>query len=131
MKSEPGFTKFDNFFLDRVMPKAGLAEWKVICAVIRETVGWHRTDAEMSIDQIMARTGLASQAVVTGIKNACKRQVIKRRAQQAGKQRSFRYSADPRANLKDVPKPDPRRHQESLPFMSDGENQNPKRDFGW
>jgi phage replication O-like protein O len=123
--AKPGFTKFDNYFLDHVMPRVTSAEWKIISAVIRETAGWHRTDAEITIGRFMALTGLARQAVVTAIKKACRRTVIKRSTQQLRKQRTFRFSATVHANLQSVPKPDPRRRQQALPFTSEYENQTP------
>jgi phage replication O-like protein O len=122
-RREPGFTKFNNYFLDHVMPRVTSVEWKLISAIIRETVGWHRTDAEISIDRLMALTGVARQAVVAGIKRACARTVVKRRTHQTGKQRSFRYSAVPHANLQAVPKQDPRRHQQAFSFTTEFENQ--------
>jgi hypothetical protein len=75
----------------------------------------------------MALTGFASQAVVVAIKKARARTVVKRRAQQIGKQRTFRYSAVSKANLKGLKNTDARNPQEALPFTSDSENQNPSR----
>jgi hypothetical protein len=34
------YTVVENYFFDHIMPRVSPAEWKVICAVIRETVGW-------------------------------------------------------------------------------------------
>lgn len=128
------YTVVENYFFDHVMPRVSPAEWKIICAVIRETVGWEcdvsahrkcrRADAEISIDRFTALTGLASQAVVAAIKRACQRTVVHRYSQQTGRQRTFRYSAASRANLKELKRQDPCA-QDPLPFASDGENQNP------
>src|SRR5215475_12530934 len=111
-----GFTPFDNYFLDYIMPRISCAEWKVVCLVIRETIGKACEDAEIKLDHFMNLTSFERQAVVIAIRNACHRTVIERRTVQNGRQRTFRYKAIPRANLKELPKPDLRRHQSKLPF---------------
>jgi hypothetical protein len=130
---DKNYTVVENYFFDHVMPRVSSAEWKIICAVLRETVGWRcndpnhsescrRSEAEISIERFIALTGFkASQAVVRAIQNATRRAVVDRRPYQTGRQRTFRYRAVPKANLKGLERPDTS-SQEPLPFISDGEN---------
>lgn len=128
-RREPGFTKFDNYFLDHVLPRVSGVEWKIISVIIRGTVGWqrpggkHREEVELTNDRLQQLTGVASQALCAGIKKSLARGVVKRRPQQKGRQRTFCFSAIPRANLKSLELQLPS-HQEPLPFVSDGDNHN-------
>jgi hypothetical protein len=131
-KRATGFTMFDNYFLDHVMPRVTSAEWKIISAVLRMTVGWtdgkggRKKEALMSIDQFAELTGLSREAANTAVIKACERTVVRRRTQQCGRQRSFSYAAVPRANLKGLTAV-PHTGQEKLPF--DSESEIPNRKF--
>lgn len=132
-KREPGFTKFDNYFLDHVLPRVSGVEWKIISVIIRGTVGWqqqggkHRQEVELTNERLQKLTGVGSQALCAGIKKAMDRGVVKRRPRQQGRQRTFCFSAVPRANLKSLDHGDSST-QEHLPFISDRENHNPNSD---
>jgi hypothetical protein len=116
----------ENYFFDHVMPRVSCAEWKIVCAVIRETVGWNRQDAELSVDRFMGLTGFAREAAQAAILNICHRTVVERRTIQNGRQRTFRYRAVPRANLKPLPKLGQKRRQSTLPFdVTEFENRIP------
>lgn len=123
-RDEPGYTKFDNYFLDKVMHKAGGVEWKVICTVIRDTRGWQSDEAEITIERFIEMTGAKRSRLFEAITAACQRGVIRR-----PEQRSFRFQPIRRGNLHEVPKRDRRRrNQERLPF-AESENrtlENPK-----
>jgi hypothetical protein len=73
---QSGFTKFDNYFLDHVLPRVSGVEWKIISIIIRGTVGWqkpngeHRKEVELTIDRLKTLTGVASQALCNAIKRA-------------------------------------------------------------
>lgn len=109
---ERGFTMFDNYFLDKVMRKAGGVEWKVICTVIRETFGWQRDEADIPIERFIEMTGAKRSRLFEAITAACKRGVIRRPTQ-----RSFRFQPIRKGNLHEVPKAERRRrNQEPLPF---------------
>jgi hypothetical protein len=112
----PKFTKVDNYFLDHVMPRVKGAEWKVICAVLRQTEGFQREDAEISVEEFMSMTGHERQTVIVAVRNVMLRGAMERRAQQVGRQRTFRFRAVPKANLKELPEPGPEQLQSTLPF---------------
>jgi len=117
-QGDTGFTQFPNYYLDRVMPKAGGVEWKLICTVIRDTLGWQRNEAEISIERFEQMTGAKRSRLFEALTAACKRGAIKR-----PEQRAFRFRPMPRANLQEVPKPDrSRRNQQKLPGFSESEN---------
>lgn len=129
MKTKPGFTKVDDYFMDKVMPRVSGAEWKIICSVLRETVGEFREEETITVDRFMTMTGLERQAVIEAVRQVCLSTVIERRTQQIGRQRTFRFRAIPHANLKVVSKRERRRHQAGLPFdiptSTEFENQTP------
>src|SRR5688572_3993636 len=96
---ESGFTAFPNYFLDKVMRKAGGVEWKVICTVVRDTFGWQRPEAEIPIERFEEMTGAKRSRLFEAITDACKRGAVKR-----PEQRSFRFRPLPKGNLQEVPK---------------------------
>lgn len=115
-QAKSGYTKVENYFFDHVMPRVSCVEWKTICAVIRETVGWNRDEAEISVERFMQLTGFARQAMMAGITKSRQRGSIARRTIRDGRQRTFKYRAIPHANLAALPEPAPRRKQDTLPF---------------
>lgn len=64
-----GYTIFDNAILDYIMPECSPYTWKVLCAVIRKTVGWQdgqdpnarKVEDEISISQFMVLIGSPSR----------------------------------------------------------------------
>ena len=36
------FTAFPNVLLDQVMPSLRDTEWRLLCVIVRQTVGWNR-----------------------------------------------------------------------------------------
>lgn len=103
----------DNYFLDHVMPRVSGAEWKIVCAVLRQTIGCQEEEARIEVSEFQAMTGYERQAVIAAIRNSCLRRVVARRLQQTGSQRNFRFRAVPRANLRTLPAAD---RQDALPF---------------
>jgi phage replication O-like protein O len=63
------YTVFNNALLDFVMPQVGYAEWKVLCFVVRKTIGWQKESDKLSYSQIMQGTGIKNRTTVS---NACK-----------------------------------------------------------
>lgn len=113
-----------HYWIDRVMPQVSGAEWKVICAVLRSTLGWSREEAEMKYDLFMDMTGNARQAVSSAVERLLKMELLDRRSKTVGKQLSFHYRAVQKANLKAVPKRPPKPPQGDLPFnVTQFENQ--------
>ena len=57
-------TQFHNALLDSVMPNVSPNAWKILCLVIRQTVGWQREDAGISYPAIQRATGIKSRPTV-------------------------------------------------------------------
>jgi hypothetical protein len=75
--ARPGFTMFNNYILDHIMPDLSANSWKVLCVAIRQTIGWRDEEAEsgrremevISYSQFRQMTGIGSdQTVARAIK---------------------------------------------------------------
>lgn len=129
----------DNHFIDHIMPHVTGTEWKVVCSVLRKTVGWRSEEggrrewAQISVDEFQKMTGHERQAVIAAVREMLLRTSIERRTQQMGKQRTFLFRAVPKADLKEASKPKRRRQQPALPFdilsITEFENQTPMTPF--
>lgn len=75
----PGYTQIPNVLLDEVLPVAGAAEWKVTCAIARQTFGWGLETRLLSNADICKLTGLARQSVIRGLRAAEERGYIGKR----------------------------------------------------
>ena len=74
------FTKAPNVFLDELMPQIdSLAELKVTFAVMRQTIGFNRSEDRLSISRLEGLTGLSRESVVEGTRRALARGTIARR----------------------------------------------------
>lgn len=62
---QSGFTVFDNVILDYIMPGLSNTAWKVLCYVIRKTIGWHKESDQLSYTRIMAGTGISSRSTIS------------------------------------------------------------------
>jgi hypothetical protein len=70
----PNSTPFPNALLDRVMPSLRDTEWRILCVVVRQTLGWrsvggkHRKTTDwLTQGQLKRRTGRESAAVSQAI----------------------------------------------------------------
>lgn len=75
----PGFTQIPNVLFDEILPVAGHAEWKVTCAIARQTFGWGIETRRFTNAQLCELTGLSRQSVTNGLEEAEKRGFIGRR----------------------------------------------------
>jgi len=75
--ARPGFTMFNNYILDHIMPDLSASGWKVLCVAIRQTIGWQDEEAEsgrretevISYSQFRQMTGIRSdQTIARAIK---------------------------------------------------------------
>jgi phage replication O-like protein O len=74
----PTYTQIPNEFLDCINEFTP-AEFKVLMALCRETFGWHRKDATISLGQLEKMTGLSRTAVSNALTNLDEeRQLLKR-----------------------------------------------------
>lgn len=71
----PNYTQFPNVVLDN-MHALSLAEIKVISVVCRQTFGFHRNAAKLSVSLIQKLSGLSEGSVRTGIQELLKRNWI-------------------------------------------------------
>lgn len=127
-RRDAGFTKVAHYWIDRVMPHVSGAQWKVMCAVLRHTLGWSRQEAEMTYDLMMDMTGTKRQAVAMAVEHLLKLGALERRSKTVGKQLTFKYTAVQKANLKEVPKRSAKPPQSALPFnVTQFENQTPSQ----
>ena len=89
--SKPNHTQIPNEFLDHDLAEIkSLAEIKVTLAVMRNTIGFHRSEEVMDVPRLIAATGLSRQSVIDGVKLALKNGRIKRRQSGHG----FAYEAN-------------------------------------
>lgn len=59
------YTVLDNFILDHIMPNVAPNAWKVLCFIIRKTVGWQKEEDKLSLGQIMTGTGIKNRNTVS------------------------------------------------------------------
>ena len=82
MKSNSGTTPFPNVLIDAFMPKLKDTEWRVLCVVVRQTLGWkaaggHRKGQDwLSHSQLKLRTGRSNTAVSEAIQGLVERGLI-------------------------------------------------------
>jgi hypothetical protein len=79
MISAPNYTQTPNELFDKFLPMMGEAELKVTLAIVRDTLGWHCDEHEMSLSYLQEKTGLSRQAVINGTAAGMERGTIQRR----------------------------------------------------
>jgi phage replication O-like protein O len=80
----PGYTQLPNELLDEVLPVAGHAEWKVTCAIARQTFGWGIERRRLSLTDLQELTGLSRQSVQKGLDAGLRRGYLRRRREGHG-----------------------------------------------
>lgn len=81
-----GTTPFPNHLIDRELPRLRDTEWRLLCVVVRQTVGWRRASGErkesdwLTQSQLMRRTGRSSEALAAAIDGLVKRGLIRVRS---------------------------------------------------
>jgi hypothetical protein len=66
----PNWTMMPNDLIDVWMCRMEGSELKVVLAVLRLTVGYHRADVQVSVAQIRRLTGLAKCSIIIGAEAA-------------------------------------------------------------
>ena len=67
------FTAFPNAFIDALMPTLKDTEWRLLCVIVRQTIGWSEGNGQrkqrdwLTQRQLMARTGRNSAALSAAI----------------------------------------------------------------
>jgi len=59
------FTQVDNLFFDVVMRQVSANQFKVLCCILRHTIGWQKDKDFISYSRIMAETGIKSRATIS------------------------------------------------------------------
>ena len=62
--NQNGYTAFNNYILDHIMPSLSPNAWKVLCFIIRKTSGWQKPSDDISFSQIRDGTGIGSDPTV-------------------------------------------------------------------
>lgn len=75
------FTAFPNVLLDQVMPSLRDTEWRLLCVIVRQTVGWSQGGKPkardwMSQRQLMKKTGRNSAALSAALRQLVGRGLI-------------------------------------------------------
>lgn len=76
------FTAFPCVLIDRVMPTLRDTEWRLLCVVVRQTVGWganghrHKRRDWMTQRQLIARTGRNSVAISNALGTLVRRRLV-------------------------------------------------------
>lgn len=87
--NEP-YTKFPNWIIDNVMPECSPNEWKIVCAIVRNTIGWNKDSDIISYTQIETAAGIKSRKTISDcIQSLVDKGIVRR--EKAGRQ-SFKYS---------------------------------------
>lgn len=86
----PNYTQIPNDILDRWMPHLGEAELKVLFAIMRKTLGWHKVRDRISISQLSEMTGLLRETIISATKSLqSKGAIIKEVVGEKGKQETY------------------------------------------
>lgn len=87
----PNYTQAPNVLLDELLPDIGtLAELKVTLVIVRQTIGWHQDEQELSLAELEERTGLSRPSAIAGVKAGIERGTIERRIEgPKGAEQSF------------------------------------------
>jgi hypothetical protein len=74
------YTAFPNDAIDLVLPKTNPNVWKLICVIVRATIGYHKEEDWLSYSQLMEKTGIKSkQTMNTTIMSALNKGYILRK----------------------------------------------------
>ena len=99
---QPNYTQAPNAFFDDLLPEIDtVTELKVTLAVMRNTMGFHRKEHEMSLSYLEKATGLSRPAVVDGLKRAMNRGTVARR--KVGQSYKYRLNVVSDSNQSEKP----------------------------
>lgn len=70
------FTKIPNGYLDQLMNSLTGSEFKILMAISRKTLGFHKTVDKISISQFIEMTGLSNRSVIDSIRSLETKRII-------------------------------------------------------
>jgi len=76
--ASPNYTQTPNDLFDELLPGMGLAELKVVLAIVRHTFGYHREEIRLSIRDLARFTGMTAKSVMEGAEQAESHRLIER-----------------------------------------------------
>jgi hypothetical protein len=92
---KPNYTQTPNLFFDTHLPEIrSLSELKITLVVLRNTLGWHAKEAELTISDLITATGLSNRHVIRGAALALERGTIRRRAVTTATGKTYAYEAN-------------------------------------
>lgn len=77
-----GTTPFPDWLLDKLMPRLRDVEWRLICVLVRQTLGWQTGNGNpkqsdwLSHSQLRRRTGRSSSAISPAIEFICRNRLV-------------------------------------------------------
>lgn len=71
-----GYFKFPNVVIDKLAAVLSGAEFKVLCVIIRQTIGWSKQWDEISISQFEKKTGLSRQGILDCVESLETKELI-------------------------------------------------------
>jgi hypothetical protein len=77
-----GTTPFPDWLLDRLMPRLRDVEWRLICVLVRQTLGWQTDEGKpkhsdwLSHSQLRRKTGRSSSAISPAIEFLCRNRLV-------------------------------------------------------
>lgn len=81
--SLPPYSPFPNALIDEVMPLLRDTQWRVLCVIVRQTLGWRsssgtgrKTEDWLTQSQLKRRTGRASEALSKAVDGLVRRGLI-------------------------------------------------------
>lgn len=77
----PNHTQIPNELIDKWMRELSHAQFKVMIAICRKTIGWHKETDSISISQIAEMTGVTKKTVIVSIKELERLRLIKTKKQ--------------------------------------------------
>ena len=76
------FTPLPNDFIDRIMPTLKDTEWRLLCVIARQTLGWRQGERErkerdwLTHSQLQERTGRASEALCRALDSLVRKGLV-------------------------------------------------------
>lgn len=67
---KPTYTQVSNQAIEYIMPSVQPSTWVVICATLRQTVGYHRLETKTTIAEYEELTGLGRTTIIKSLKEA-------------------------------------------------------------
>ena len=100
-KNAGRFTTFENDIIDYIMPLCKPNTWKIVCATIRKTTGWHKEEDWISVTQFMKMTGIKGRGTChNAIIDATGSEFLVRKKFR----NSFKYALNKHYEIGNVPK---------------------------